>query len=238
MPAVIEIAATPAEALVIEADAYAVIDCLRATTTIAALFGAGLRRLWVVSDIGDARRRAEERSALLFGEVGGLPPGGFDYGNSPVEAARAPVRGREAVLFTTNGTVALTSLAGRGAVFAAAPANASAVLAALEPFERVAFVCAGAAKGTRFALEDFASAAYFVQRGHALWGHARPGDLALLGLGTPDPLSLIGMGHHADAVRSVGLPGDVDFCALADTSSSVPRITAHGPGYAMLEDAL
>jgi 2-phosphosulfolactate phosphatase len=235
MPRFIDIAATPVEALAMEADAYAVIDCLRATTTIATLFNAGLRRLWVAAEIDDARERARTENALLFGEVGGLPPAGFDYGNSPAEAASSPVRGRDAVLFTTNGSVALTSLASRGEVFAAAPANASAVLAALEPFDRVVLACAGAARGTRFALEDFAAAAYLVQRCTGALGEFELGDLALLGLRTPNPLGLIPIAHHADVVRSIGLPDDVGFCAVPDTSSAAPRVTAYGPGFAMLE---
>lgn len=235
VPRHLDIAATAVEALAMEADAYAVIDCLRATTTIATLFEAGLRRLWVAASLDEARTRARTEDALLFGEVGGLPPIGFDYGNSPVEAASAPVRGRDAVLFTTNGTTALTSLASKGEVFAAAPANASALLNALCPFERVVFVCAGTAGGTRFALEDFAAACYLIQRGLELWPGAQLGDMAILAAESPDPLRLVPRSHHAGVLRSLGLGADVDFAALRDTSRSAPRVVVHGPGWACME---
>src|SRR5688572_26821218 len=118
----IDVAVLPAEALSITADAYVVVDVLRASTTIAALFGRGLSDLVVVDDIEAARQLAARESRLLFGEVGGLRPDGFDYGNSPVEAQAAAVADRGAVLFTTNGTPALCSLGDRAAVYAGAPA--------------------------------------------------------------------------------------------------------------------
>lgn len=235
MPGHLDIAATAVEALSMDADAYAVIDCLRATTTIATLFEAGLSHLWVAASIDQARALASTEGALLLGEVGGLPPEGFDFGNSPVEVASASVRGRDAVLFTTNGTMALTSLAGRGAVFAAAPANQSAILAALSPFERVVFVCAGTAGGTRFALEDFAAAAGFVQQGLDAWPDVQLGDLAILGAQTQDPLRFIPIGHHAEVVRSLGLSADVDFSDRLNTSRAAPRVVSYADGWARLE---
>lgn len=238
VPRHLDIAATAVEALAIDADAYAVIDCLRATTTIATLFEAGLRRLWVAASLDEARTRARTEGALLFGEVGGLPPTGFDFGNSPVEAAAAPARGRDAVLFTTNGTTALTSLASKGEVFAAAPANQSALLNALSPFERVVFVCAGTAGGTRFALEDFAAAGYLVQRGLERWPGAQLGDMAILAAETSDPLRLVPIGHHAEVLRSLGLGADVDFATFPNTSRSAARVVDHGPGWARLGSGL
>lgn len=141
-----------------------VVDLLRATTTIATLFEAGLRDLLAVSDIEQAREYARRDGRLLFGEVGGLPPPGFDFGNSPVEAATAPVRGERAVLFTTNGTTALCALAGRGKVIAGALANLGAVASAAAELSDIAIVCAGEDGGRRFALEDFAAAGVIAAR--------------------------------------------------------------------------
>src|SRR5690606_41372827 len=61
-----------------------VIDVLRATSMIAALLAAGAREVWPVKEVDEARRLASELGgALLAGERGGLPPAGFDMGNSP-----------------------------------------------------------------------------------------------------------------------------------------------------------
>src|SRR5688500_18674541 len=103
----LEIALLPAEAQAIEADCYVVVDALRATTTAATLFARGLRDLVAVDSIEMARDLARRDGRMLFGEVDGHPPAGFDFGNSPVEASTARVEGRGAVLFTTNGTAAL-----------------------------------------------------------------------------------------------------------------------------------
>src|SRR5688572_14582039 len=103
----VDVAVLPSEASAIEADCYVVVDLLRATTTIAALFDARLRDLVVTGDIETAREVARRDGRLLFGEVGGLPPEGFDFGNSPLEVMAADLAGKDGVLFTTNGTLAL-----------------------------------------------------------------------------------------------------------------------------------
>ena len=227
--------ATTTEALLIEADAYVVVDCLRATTTIATLFARNLSGLWVAADIDDARQLARDESALLFGEVDGLPPEGFDHGNSPVEASELDVAEKRAVLFTTNGTLALAGLAGRGAVFAASPVNASAIAEAVAPYDSVAIVCAGVSRGTRFALEDFAAAACLVELLLNRYGECELGDLALLASELPAPLALIPRAAHAANVRSLGLGADIDFAATLDLAPSVPRVVSHTPRVAYLE---
>ncbi len=246
----LDLALLPAEADAIEADCYCVVDVLRATTTIAVLFHAGLRRLTCADDEAAARALAAERGALLFGEVGGLPPQGFDFGNSPVEALDAPVSEREAVLFTTNGTRALCALAGRGAVVTGALANASAVATELARHQRVAIVCAGNAAGLRFALEDFAAAAALVQSALKLAPGAEVGDAAALAAetaryddwlraGLPQRTEasgrLIGGSEHARRLAVLGLSADIRFAAERDTAPVVPRVVEAGPGRAVLE---
>lgn len=233
----LDIAATTQEALHMEADAFAVIDVLRATTTIAVMFERGLTGLWVTDTIDHARQVARTESALLFGEVGGLPPEGFDHGNSPVEASTLDLSGAKGVLFTTNGTVALTTLADRGVVVAASVVNAGAVIAALESFERVVVACAGVAKGTRFALEDFGAAAYLVQRLAKNRDGIEFGDLARHALEVAQPLRLIPDSYHGQVVRSLGLGADIDFAINPDTCPVVPRVTSHGKSFAFLENA-
>ena len=112
------------------ADCLVVVDLLRATTTIATLFERGLRTLTVAQDIDYARRLRAETGAILFGEVGGLPPADFDHGNSPVEASELDLQGQSGVMFTTNGTSALCMAARHGRTMAGSLANVSAVAAA------------------------------------------------------------------------------------------------------------
>jgi 2-phosphosulfolactate phosphatase len=246
----LELAVLPAEAARMDADCFVVIDLLRATTTIATLFEAGLRDLVVVDDIEAARTRAEEEGRLLFGEVGGLRPDGFDYGNSPVEAGEADVNGRGAVLFTTNGTRAICGVAGKGVTVAGSLANLSAVVECARGFARVAIVCAGTEGGERFAVEDFAAAGTIA---HAL-AKASPGldvgdacGIAMSVTGYEDWIAsglpqrtgpsarLIAGGVHGRKLVELGLGGDIRFAAQVDTAHVVPQVVDHGRGWARLE---
>lgn len=232
----IEVAAIPAEALLIPADCYVVIDCLRATTTIATLFGRGLSDLVVIDDLEQARIRGAAEGRVLFGEVGGLPPEDFDYGNSPVEATGLNLAGERGLLYTTNGTTALCALAGRGVVMAGALANLDALTRACAPFATVAVVCAGEARGTRFGLDDFAAAAALVKGLLEQDPAAVAGDLALLASRTGDLDRLISGSKHAGVVRQLGLAADLEFALQRNTSLAVPAVTAYGQGWALLED--
>ena len=232
-----------------EADAFLVIDVLRATTTIATLFARGLADLLAFDSIEAARERARAEGRIL---VGGLPSEGFDYGNSPAEVATLELKGQGAALFTTNGTRALCASAGRGEVVAVSFANASAAVRWAVGYERVALVCAGNSGSRRFALEDFAAAARLVQ----LIAQESPGlelgDAARLAAGAtgkedsiapdhsrrPDRSTrLVAGAYDARRLRALGLDADIAFAAREDTSRAAPRVVKHGDGWVLLRDA-
>ncbi len=232
----IDLAMLPAEAEAMPSEAYIVVDVLRATTTIATLFAGGMTSLIAAGRQELARHLAAAEGRLLMGEVGGLPPAGFDFGNSPVEAAAAPVAGRGGVLFTTNGTAALCLLAGRGAVFAGAAANATALAAYVAGhFRSATIVCAGNAAGARFSLEDFAAGGLLAGALSEAAPGAALGDAAALARHTPDLADLIGLSDHAAIVRGLGLAHDIDFASRLDTSAAVPMVVACGDGWARIE---
>ncbi len=217
------------------AGAVAVVDTLRATTTIAMLLAAGARAVIAADAERRARQLAAARRALLAGEVGGLPPPGFDLGNSPAAINPQALYGREVVLFTTNGTKALCAAAAVGPTIAAAAVNAAAAAAWLARAERVLIVCSGEAGGTAFALEDFATAAHLVQ----LLASANPGvrldDAARLGLELPSPLRLVREAAHAADLTLLGLAADIETASRPDLTDVVPQVTAAGAGWARLE---
>lgn len=235
MPRRIDIAMTPGEALLLPpGDCYLVIDALRATTTIATLFDRGLGRLTVVSRL-EAGRALKKPGVLLFGEEGGLRPDGFDYGNSPVEAAGLEVTGCEAALVTSNGTVALCAVASRGITAAVALANLSAVSALAANHDSVVIVCAGNGGATRFSLEDFAVACALVQK-LAASGEVELGDAAALAREVAEPARFLRSSSHAGILRSLGLADDIEFAARLDSSRAVPVVTSFGDGWAVLEN--
>ena len=77
---------------------YVVIDVIRATTTLCALFERGARRVLIAPGIAESRSARERlgEGHLLAGEVGGARPPGFDLGNAPSELGRRePPRSRD-----------------------------------------------------------------------------------------------------------------------------------------------
>lgn len=131
---VVDVLLTPAELTgeqVIGPETVAiVVDVIRATTTLAVMCDRGCARVLVAGDISAARACAAQHAAggyLLAGEVGGVRPPGFDFGNSPVELSAADLAGRTLVFSTTNGTRAIRACAGARAILAGSLRNADAV---------------------------------------------------------------------------------------------------------------
>lgn len=61
-----------------------VIDVLRAFSTAAYAFSRGAKEIRLVSGVDEALAlKAQIPNSKAMGEVGGLPPEGFDFGNSP-----------------------------------------------------------------------------------------------------------------------------------------------------------
>lgn len=246
----IDIAILPAEAQATEASAYVVVDVLRATTTMATMFERGLADVVVAETEELARTIAARDGRMLCGEVHGLPPKGFDHGNSPVEFLEADLSGQGAVLFTTNGTKAFCAAAARGIVYGGALANLEAVATAAAMHESVMVVCAGNSGGQRFALEDFAAATEIVQRLLAASPGAELGDAAGLGLdalGYEDWIAVslpqqtdksaraLRASAHGRRTAEIGFAADVHFAARRNTATAVPVVVDRGEGWARLE---
>ena len=61
-----------------------IIDVLRAFTTAAYAFSRGTKEIRLVNTVEDALElKSKLPNAKIMGEVGGFPPAGFDFGNSP-----------------------------------------------------------------------------------------------------------------------------------------------------------
>jgi 2-phosphosulfolactate phosphatase len=82
-----------------------VIDVIRAFTTAAFAFAAGAETIILVSTVEEALRlRNEPSNTLVMGEVRGLPPEGFDFGNSPSALIGMDLTNRRLVQRTSRGT--------------------------------------------------------------------------------------------------------------------------------------
>lgn len=147
-----------------------VVDVLRASSSIVTLLERGCERLVIAEDVRYARKLHERLpDHLLCGEVGGLPPEGFDYGNSPAEFSRVDLAGKSVILATTNGTRALADCAREAsAVLVGCLLNRTAVARAAlhlagEMSADISVVCAGDAGSSG---EDFAAARAIVDAVH------------------------------------------------------------------------
>ena len=142
-----------------------VVDALRASATAALLLQAGATELLVVREIEDAFEAKRARpDALLFGERGGLPPEGFDGGNSPLQVAAA--QGRRVVFTTTTGAQRLIGAWGAEAVYMGSTVNASAVVtAAVRHGRDIVVIPAGLATDPTFdAQEDWTAAVVVAEK--------------------------------------------------------------------------
>jgi 2-phosphosulfolactate phosphatase len=201
-----------------------VVDVLRASSTIVTLLERGCERVVAAADVAEARRlHARLPDHLLCGEAGGLPPAGFDYGNSPAEFSRLDLGGRSAILATTNGTRALAEVAHDAkAVLVGCLLNRTAVAnAALrladEPGADITIVCAGDEGSPG---EDLAGAHAIVAAACML----RPIlDVPYEAIGgSTDFTHAVRRSRHADTLQSIGLGEDVEYCVRLDVSDVVP----------------
>lgn len=82
-----------------------VIDVLRAFSTTAYAFSAGVEEIFLVSTVEDAfRKRKKIKNSRIMGEVDGLHVDGFDYGNSPAQFDGVNLSGISIIQRTTSGT--------------------------------------------------------------------------------------------------------------------------------------
>lgn len=82
-----------------------IIDVLRAFSTAAYAFSRGAAEIRLVSEIQEALDlKAKLPNAKAMGEVGGLPPEGFDFGNSPTRILEHDLTGITLIQRTGAGT--------------------------------------------------------------------------------------------------------------------------------------
>lgn len=215
-------------------DVVLIIDVLRATTTAVAYLERGAAALLFTDtpEVALGLRQevpdGESRAILLGGERGGLPIPGFDFGNSPVEAAGQNFTGKTVVMNTTNGTGAAHTAAQTGKhIFLAALINAHAAArrAKATATEEIAIVCAGT--DAHVGLEDVYAAGVLAEYLIAM-GEFSLDDGARIALtvrrNSGNPLEALGSSVHGARLSGLGLGEDVRYAAGLSTSTLVPTL--------------
>lgn len=234
----ISVALTPSLLREPRTHAVAVVDVLRLTTSLGAMFENGLLRALISDSARDARQLAARNFSLLCGEAKSVPVAGFDYGNSPSEFAGLSFKGKSAVLWTTNGTKALGVAAQSPVVLSASLRNRGAVAQKLlsEATRRridIAVVCAGTERGSAFSLEDTAAAGAVVEA--ALEGDpalhltdSAWGAYHLWRFYRGDMKRAFRHAAHARALVDLGFADDLAYASEVDVSTVVPRLYVEG----------
>lgn len=217
-----------------DVDVWLVIDVLRATTVMTRWFELGGTELYPVKTPDDARElvkvlKGRGSSPLLMGEVNGLPPDGFDLGNSPCDLTYELVREHYCgVMSTTNGTVALCQAASSGSpVLAVSLRNYCACLDyALTLGNRVGLLCSG--RKRRPSWEDTLCAGAILDelssRGEVYMSDSAKIALNLWRNRGPDLRECVMNSEHAVYLEQIGFAEDIAFCCQLNASTVVPML--------------
>lgn len=106
-----------------------IVDVFRAFTTAAVAFQRGAKRIIMTAKVDEALELKQKGLGdLCMGEVGGLRPEGFDFGNSPHALSQADVEGLTLVQSTRAGTVGVSAARHADRIYAGSLANAKATV--------------------------------------------------------------------------------------------------------------
>ena len=233
--------ATPA---LIAGRVVAVIDVLRASTSIAIALGNGARNIVPLESADEVITRAKQfdrGEVRLAGERKMHIVPGFDLGNSPGEFTREAVEGKTVLLTTTNGTAAMVGLQTARDVVVASYVNLHAVSVLLRTAARagtdVTLICAGRDK--LFSLEDAACAGRYVRAIAKRLSKVELGDGAfactVIDRKYGDRLDqLFADSEAGQALVEAGYTADLETCAAVDSCPVIPifqdrQITLLGP---------
>jgi Phosphosulfolactate phosphohydrolase and related enzymes len=196
-----------------------VIDVIRAFTNAAFAFSRGVKEIYPVSSVEEALKfKAEVPNSLACGEVGGLPPEGFDFGNSPTHTNTLDLNGRVIVQRTGAGTQGIVRSIKAESMLAASLVITSATITHIRNLnpECVTFVITGQIEEGR-GDEDLACAEYFE---------------TLLRGQKPDPAPYIDRVYksrdalfHLDPNFPEFPESDLDYCTKIDAFDFVMSVT-------------
>lgn len=125
-----------------------IIDVFRAFTTAAVAFDRGAKKIILVAEVEEALElQRQGYGDLCMGEVDGMKPDGFDFGNSPYELSQANITGKTLIQSTRAGTVGVSAATSATSLFLGSLVTASATVQAIldEAPSLVTIVAMGAA---------------------------------------------------------------------------------------------
>jgi len=227
----VEFTAKDARRGVERGDVIIVVDVLRCTSSIVTALANGATDVTAVRSISEARAlKAKNPSFILAGERGGLPPNGFELGNSPREFSARNVKDRSVIITTTSGTQAISNASKAKVVLMGSFLNLTAV--AEKAFQiatekNYGLTVAMSGKLGSFSLEDFLCAGGIVSlwEGEELeFSDSAHASLLAYNTASDDLLKNVLRGNHARELVNLGLEQDVAFCCERDRYDIVPNL--------------
>ena len=238
----IDVAFTPSEVQAIDSKVCVVVDVIRASSSLTVICSKKPESLILTTTIMKTNKIASQLTVhpLLCGERKGLPPEGFDFGNSPAEYYRADLAGKTIIFTSSNGTRAIADVIVASKVYLGCFLNAGAVAKkaldyAVAHNKDISFVCAG--REEKFAIDDAYCAGYLVSRlvtsipsdKEFVLGDGAQAALGIFGY-YRDDRKLLEMSGAGKNVIEIGLADDLTFLLQRDLIEVVPElITDNNP---------
>jgi len=123
-----------------------IVDVFRAFTTAAVALARGAEKIIMVAEPAEALAlRQKGLGDVTVGEVNGIRPDGFDFGNSPHEMTEAELEGKTIIQTTRAGTTGVAAATNASAIYAGSFVVARATAEAIrrEPPALVTIVAMG-----------------------------------------------------------------------------------------------
>jgi 2-phosphosulfolactate phosphatase len=209
--------------------AVAVIDVLRASTSMVAALEAGAKEIIPLSSIEEATKLAEtmgRETVVLCGERDGNKINGFDLGNSPLEFTPENVKGKSLLMATTNGTVAVARAKGAALIAVGCLLNAKALVPVLtEAQTDIILLCSG--KQGRVSLEDLLCSGYLTKLIKDQSPEAEINDGARVARDIYEKhkghlTKAVKEGDHGSYLAGLGYLTDLEYATQPDVSDTVP----------------
>lgn len=210
-------------------DIAIVVDALRCSSTIITALANGLKEIIPVETVDEAfKLRLDDPDLILVGERKGIKIDGFDLNNSPLEFISNEIRGRRAIITTTNGTRAINQVEKCQIVLIGVFINSSevtkrALMLAKKYQSGITILLAG--RNHNFFLEDFLCAGLLSSK--FMYVNVNLNDHALASMlswkrAEYNIREIVKNSQHGRDLIEIGLEKDVDFCLNIDCYSVVP----------------
>jgi 2-phosphosulfolactate phosphatase len=196
-----------------------IVDVLRAYTTAAVALSRGASKIVLVAEVEEALAlRSDGVGELCMGEVGGMRPEGFDFGNSPSQLSRADVQGKTIIQSTRAGTVGMNAAEEADQLYGGSFAVASATVEAIRRHAPLLVTIVAMGSEGRIRTDEDEQCALYLRN-------------LLLGV-TPDHDSVRSLMLAGSEARKYGNPAtphfpveDRDMAATIDSHNFAIRVT-------------